>query len=160
MALDDASTRSEEPKLLQPVPANRSYDNLRRHFDCERAIARRLRAASRSERKEIFRTMYDELFATVPDHPRLARRSDEALTARVNRSKTALLRPFMHSDAVFLEFGSGDCRFSFEMAKRFRQVHAVDIAVGHDIPSCRDLSPLPATAKAVPEGLGPGAAQP
>lgn len=78
MALDNAPTRSEEPKLLQPVPANRSYDNLRHHFDRERAIARRLRAASRSECKEIRRTMDDELFATVPDHPRLARRSAEA----------------------------------------------------------------------------------
>jgi SAM-dependent methyltransferase len=101
---------------------------LLRHFNIERSIAQRLLAAERGERKRIYQTMYDELFAAVPDHPRLTRRADASLTERINRIKAKLLRPFTRDDAIFLEFGSGDCRFSFAMAERFREVHAVDIA--------------------------------
>jgi len=113
---------------LQKVPANRTYEGLLHHFEIERAIAKRLKAADRQERKQIYSTMYDQLFAQVPDHPRLTRRADASLTDRLNKTKTKLLEPFLNADSVFLEFGSGDCRFSFEMAKRFREVHAVDIA--------------------------------
>lgn len=117
-----------KPMLLQQAPANRTYESLLHHFNCEQAIARKLHAADRQGRAEIYQTMYDELFAAVPDHPRLTRRADASLTERINKTKGKLLRPFMRQDAVFLEFGAGDCRFSFEMARRFREVHAVDIA--------------------------------
>lgn len=119
---------AEHPSLLQPAPPGRTYESLLNHFNRERAIADRLRAADRPGRKQLYQTMYDELFRAVPDHPRLSRRDDTALTKRVNRTKSRLLRPFMRPDAVFLEFGAGDCRFSFEMAEQFREVHAVDIA--------------------------------
>ena len=72
--------------------------------------------------------MYDELFAKVPDHPRLTRRDDPALTARVNRRKLRLLRPFLEAAGSFLEFGPGDCRFAFDVAARVEKVYAVDIA--------------------------------
>lgn len=126
---------TEQPSLLQAVPAGRTYESLLHHFEIERAIAKRLKAADREERKRIYSTMYDQLFAQVPDHPRLTRRADASLTDRINRTKTKLLQPFLRADAAFLEFGSGDCRFSFEMAKRFREVHAVDIAdqIGADV---------------------------
>ena len=119
---------AEQLELRQPLPANRSYESVRHHFEVERAIAARLKAADRLGRKQIYNTMYDELFAQVPDHPRLTRRDSEVLTERVNRSKARLVTPFARKDATFLEFGSGDCRFSFVMAERFRQVYAVDIA--------------------------------
>lgn len=118
----------ENPPLLQPLPANRSYEGVLRHYTAERAIAARLRTAGEQARKEIYSTMYAELFAQVPDHPRLTRRADEAMTRRNIRTKERLLKPFIRGDATLLEFGAGDCRFSIAMAKRFRQVHAVDIA--------------------------------
>ena len=128
MPLDEGSTSTKGPTLLQAVPPNRSYESVRHHFEVERAIADRLKSADRSARKQIYSTMYNDLFAQVPDHPRLTRRGDAALTERVNQSKARLLEPFARDDAVFLEFGAGDCRFAFAMAKRFREVHAVDIA--------------------------------
>ena len=126
--MGEGTISAETPKLLQAIPANRSYESVRHHFEIERAIAKRLKTADRPARKQIYSTMYDELFAQVPDHPRLTRRDDAALTERVNRSKMRLLQSFARGDADFLEFGAGDCRFSFAMAKRFRQVYAVDIA--------------------------------
>lgn len=119
---------SKPPEPRQPLPADRSYDSVWHHFQVERAIAERLKAADRSGRKQIYASMYDELFAQVPDHPRLTRRDNAALTDRANLSKTRLVNPFAVSDSVFLEFGSGDCCFSFAMAERFRHVYAVDIA--------------------------------
>ena len=128
MSLQETTRNPEQRKLRQPAPAGRSYESLRRHFDCERAIAERLRNANRETRKQIYATMYDELFAEVPDHSRLTRRADESLTAHSIDRKTRLLRPFMRRDATLLEFGSGDCRFALAMTGHFGRVEAVDIA--------------------------------
>lgn len=94
----------------------------------ERGIAQRLKSADRERRKQIYSTMYDELFAEVPDHPRLTRRSDPQATEEMNRRKLCLLTPFLKPTGSFLEFGPGDCRFSFHMAGRVKEVYAVDIA--------------------------------
>lgn len=116
------------PPLRLKVPENRSYDSVLHHYDVERAIAARLMVADRETRKQIYSTMYDELFAQVPDHPRLTRRADSKLTETMNRRKAKLIEPFLKSGGSLLEFGAGDCRFSFEMAQRVGQVYAVDIA--------------------------------
>src|SRR5438105_533973 len=51
---------------------NRSEERLRAHYLVERRLADRIRnARTPAERREIFATMYDELFRQVPDHPRL-----------------------------------------------------------------------------------------
>ncbi|WP_299395027.1 bifunctional 2-polyprenyl-6-hydroxyphenol methylase/3-demethylubiquinol 3-O-methyltransferase UbiG [Pelagibius sp.] len=116
------------PRPMMPIPPNRTYEGVLHHFNVERAIADRLKAADRHARKEIYGKMYDELFAQVPDHPRLTRRADAAATKRMNQLKLALARPFLKPDGSFLEFGPGDCRFSFEMTRHARQVYAIDIA--------------------------------
>ncbi|HIC79991.1 MAG TPA: class I SAM-dependent methyltransferase [Kiloniellaceae bacterium] len=123
------------PRLMMPIPANRTYESVLHHFTVERAIADRLKAADRQARKEIYERMYDELFAQVPDHPRLTRRADAAATEKMNQRKLALARPFLKPDGSFLEFGPGDCRFSFEMTRHARQVYAIDIAdqIGPDV---------------------------
>jgi SAM-dependent methyltransferase len=113
---------------LLPIPPDRSYESVRRHFEVERAIALRLKAAGREERKRIYSTMYDQLFTQVPDHPRLTRRADPVQTAQMNRRKLGLIAPFIRPDGKVLEFGAGDCRFAFELAKLARKVYAVDIA--------------------------------
>ena len=123
------------PKIIQPIPENRTYDSVLHHFEVESAIAKRLMAADRETRKDIYSTMYDELFAQVPDHPRLTRRADARATASMNRRKMRLIEPFVRPDGSVLEFGAGDCRFSFELAKIARKVYAVDIAdqIGPDV---------------------------
>lgn len=116
------------PPAIIPIPSNRSYDSVLHHFEVERAIAQRLKAADREERKQIYSTMYDELFAQVPDHPRLTRRADAAQTARVNQRKLRLVAPFVRPDSTVIEFGAGDCHLAFELAKSARKVFAIDIA--------------------------------
>jgi len=116
------------PEFMVPNSSGRTNEQVRRHFEVEREIANRLKAADREGRKEIFRTMYDELFALVPDHPRLVRREDPARTQRAIRRKLALLKPFIKATRVFLEFAPGDCRFAFEMSKHAKKVYGVDIS--------------------------------
>lgn len=119
---------ADRSKTLLPIPANRTYESVLHHFEVERTIARQLKSADREARKRIYSTMYDELFAQVPDHPRLTRRADEDATRTMNRRKMRLIAPFIHPGDTVMEFGSGDCRFSFELAKMARKVLAVDIA--------------------------------
>jgi SAM-dependent methyltransferase len=107
---------------------NRSLERLRHHFEVERELADRLRHSSRAGRTELFRTMYDQLFARVPDHPRLTRRDTEESSRRAVAARMALLRGRLDGVKSFLEFAPGDCRLAFEVCKQVAQVYAVDIS--------------------------------
>lgn len=108
----------------------RSEDRLRLHYVVERRLADRIRAASGpEERREIFATMYDELFRLVPDHPRLlARRNAQAERDQGIEWDMGQLNRFLSPDCVFLEIGAGDCALARRVAQRAGFVHAVDIA--------------------------------
>ena len=115
-------------KLKHPLPPNRTYEQVWNHYQVERALADRLKNADRDGRRLIYRRMYDELFAKVPDHPRLTKRSDTAQTKVANLAKFKLVSPFLRKDSVFLEFAPGDCRFAIEVAAHVAHVYAVDIS--------------------------------
>lgn len=115
-------------KLRESLPPGRSYEQILNHYEVERAIADRLRSSTREDRKEIYGGMYDELFAKVPDHPRLTRRSDPGMTRAANRSKRRLLETLLKPDSVVLEFGPGDCQFAGEIARRVGFVYGIDIS--------------------------------
>lgn len=108
----------------------RTPDRLRAHYLVERRIADRIRRArSAGERRAIFATMYDELFAQVPDHPRLAAKG--AATASRERDlgwNMAQLEPYLFGGCTFLEVGSGDCALAARVAATAKQVYAVDIS--------------------------------
>jgi SAM-dependent methyltransferase len=114
-------------KLLKPLPPNRSYDQIKNHYLLEKSIAKRLKNSTREERTLILSTMYDEIFSKVPDHPRLTKRRSEELTSRANKNKLSLVNKFLNPLALFVEFGPGDCRFVFEVAKKVKFSYAVDI---------------------------------
>jgi SAM-dependent methyltransferase len=109
---------------------SRTPDRLRAHYLVERRIADRIRGArSAEERQAIFATMYDELFAQVPDHPRLAAKG--AATASRERDlgwTMAQLKPYLFDGCTFLEVGAGDCALAARVAAAAKQVYAVDIS--------------------------------
>jgi SAM-dependent methyltransferase len=112
----------------------RTPERLRRHYEVEKALADRLRkTTSREERAKMYESMYDTLFAAVPDHPRLTRAHDPAYVARVNRARIAIVGPYLHPGTRALDVGAGDCTFSFELARRVKQVVAVEIAAGSTV---------------------------
>jgi SAM-dependent methyltransferase len=112
-----------------PPPKGRTRESLVTHYLTERRLATQLkRSSSREERKQIMAGMYDELFRAVPDHPRLTRRADRELTRKANESRFFVLDRFLSPATVFAEFGSGDCLFANEVARRVRSVYAIDIS--------------------------------
>jgi SAM-dependent methyltransferase len=108
---------------------DRTYAQLRNHYEVEKALAVRLKnTESRQERQRLYSCMYGELFARVPDHPRLKVRDNPEATRFLNASRLKLIRQFIHSNATFVEFGAGDCRFVLSMSERVRFAYGVDIA--------------------------------
>jgi SAM-dependent methyltransferase len=115
----------------------RSPRQLRNHYEVEKALAARVRAASREERRHLMQPLYEELFRRVPDHPRLARKRTPQSVARAVAMQERFLRPFLRPDATLLEIGPGDCAFAFAAARLVRQVYGVDV----DDSLTRDASP-------------------
>lgn len=105
----------------------RSPERLRHHYAVEKRLAARLQAAPRERRLHMLTAMYEELFREVPDHPRLViKQTPEHSRANV-ALQMRLVRRFLQPRMTLLEIGAGDCAFSFEAAKRVRQVYAVDV---------------------------------
>jgi SAM-dependent methyltransferase len=113
---------------------------LREHYEIERALADRLRSASREERRELYTRLYDELFRRVPHHPQLTLRvSREARQVMAERQAKFLCSIAPVPQPVYLEVGPGDCLIALAMAKHARKVFAVDVST--EITS--DISPPP-----------------
>src|SRR5215471_9129589 len=113
-----------------PIPASetRSPERVRAHYLIERELAARLREGTKAERRVLYRSVYDELFQRVPDHPQLAQQIDAAAReAEINES-LALLRPFLRPETRYLEIGPGDCALAIAVAARVRQVYALDVS--------------------------------
>jgi SAM-dependent methyltransferase len=115
-------------KLRKPIPPGRSFEQVWNQFLVEKEIAARLKAATREERKRIYACMYDELFAKVPDHPRLARRTSDERTRLAIADKLSIVGRFLSGPLVVAEFAAGDCRLAFELAKRVKRVIGIDIS--------------------------------
>lgn len=125
---------SYEPLRRLFIPRKRAEartpERLRAHYLVERGIADRIRRArGPEERRAIFATMYDELFAQVPDHPRLAAKD----AAKVFRERDlgwnmSQLRPYLTPGCTFLEVGCGDGALAARVAAGAKQVYAVDIS--------------------------------
>ena len=110
------------------MPDPRSPERLRHHFEVERELAARLRASTREERTELFKTLYTELFDRVPDHPRLSRRETPEDSARNVESQLRLLRPWLEPEMTLLEIAPGDCRLGHAACGLCERVIGVDIS--------------------------------
>ncbi len=115
-------------KLKRRLPKDRIFEQIKNHYEVEKSIAERLKNSSREERKAIYAGMYDELFAKVTDHPRLKERANNERIQASNIQRLELVKKFLNDLTVFVEFGPGDCNFSFEVSKYVKKVYAVDIS--------------------------------
>jgi len=111
---------------MAEVPANRTPEQVRRHYEVERELADRLRNASRDERRSLYVSLYDELFRRLPDHPMLSESAADA-SAHV-AGQMRFLRPLLKPDATLLEVGPGKCEVLLEAARYVRRVVGVDVA--------------------------------
>lgn len=106
----------------------RTPERIRHHFEVERELGARMRASNPAERTELFKTLYDELFERVPDHPRLVRRETPEDSRRKVEGQLRLLRPFINPGSTLLEIAPGDCRLGYAASGLCREVIGVDIS--------------------------------
>lgn len=102
-------------------------ERFRHHYEVEREIADRLRAATAEERATLYSAAYDELFERVPEHPQLhqATRGPRPGDAE---DQWRFLRRFVRPESCLLEIGAGDCALSARAARAVRSVIALDVS--------------------------------
>ncbi len=102
----------------------RSIEQLVEHYTVEKQLADRLRNASKEERRTLYSSVYDELFRRLPHHPQHTHRASASAVA----SQMRFVKRFLRPESTFLEVGPGDCALSFAVARRVKQVYAVDVS--------------------------------
>jgi SAM-dependent methyltransferase len=136
--------------------SQRSFGRLRAHWEIERELASRLRAASREERSTLYGEVYDELFRRVPDHPQLVRKVSPVDQQAAVAEQETLVKRFLPPGGVFLEVGAGDCALSFAVARFAGRVYAIEvsrkIAQAHSEPGNFEL--LITDGREIPVPLG------
>ncbi len=98
------------------------------HYQIEKALASKLMAASKDERRHLYTEVYDELFRRVPHHPMLIRKASERVTRAVVQEQMRLVAPYLRADSRFLEIGPGDCALAFKAAAIVAEVYGVDVS--------------------------------
>ncbi len=106
----------------------RTIDELRDHYQIEKKLANRLRNASRQERRNLYSSLYDEMFKLVPLHPQLVRKSSPSETEAAVATQMNFIKPFLDNNTTFLEVGPGDCAIAFAVSRLAKQVYAVDVS--------------------------------
>ena len=116
------------PLRIAPHPEDpRTPDRIYAHYVIERELADRLRNSDRVGRKGLYKEVYGELFARVPDHPLLLKKVDEAFRAKQVAEQIRMLERFLTPESTFLEIGAGDCALSLAIARRVKKAIAIDV---------------------------------
>jgi hypothetical protein len=116
-------------RLKRRYHDDRSIDRITFHYEVERELAGRLRAANREERLELYRSCYDELFARVTDHPQMVRkRGGSARAEQRVEEQLRFLRPLVRRGDTYLEIGAGDCGLALRMCELVAKSYAVDVS--------------------------------
>ncbi len=102
----------------------RTSEELKRHYEIERALAQKLRLANREERLRLYPEVYDELYREVP----FLKTNPETVDQAHLRSTFRLLKSFLGQDKTFLEIGAGNLAVSREIARHVNQVYALDVS--------------------------------
>ncbi len=106
----------------------RSIAQIRKHYEIEKALASRLMNATKSERQTLYSEVYDELFATVPDHPQIQERDNPQIEHQRMLGQARFLAPLLRGNSVYLELGPGVCALARHIAARVGKVYAVDVS--------------------------------
>jgi SAM-dependent methyltransferase len=103
---------------------SRSPERLVAHYELERQLGDRLRAASQSERSLLYAEVYSKLFDSLPDHPQ--KTSSEPAAKHV-ADRVRLVGPLLKPDAVYLEVGCGSAALPFALASLAGEVLGLDV---------------------------------
>jgi SAM-dependent methyltransferase len=117
-------------KMLRSPAADeiRTPEELYEHYLIERDLAGQLRNSTRDQRRTLYSAVYNDLFRRLPNHPQLTRVTSPETMQKIIGGKIRLLSGFLRPDSTFLEVGAGDCRLPIEVARKVKQVYAVDVS--------------------------------
>ena len=115
-------------KLKKKLPTDRTFEQIKNHYEVEKAIALRVKNSTREERAALFPHIYEEIFEKVPDHPRLKAREGASESDARRLAKLRLVKNYLKTSDTYAEFGPGDCRFASAVAPFVEHVYAVDIS--------------------------------
>jgi SAM-dependent methyltransferase len=114
--------------MSRSLSDTRTQEQIREHYEIEKSLATRLRNSTKQQRETLYSAVYEELFARVPHHLMLTRKSSTSLREAAINRQLAYLNMFLEPDDVFLEIGPGDCALSFAVAKQVALTFAVDVS--------------------------------
>ena len=103
----------------------RTMEQLKRQFEIERELTKKLLESSRDKRKKLYKTTYNELIQKVPDLLYLTRNPEKIERSNVNKYK--LVKKHVGKNKTFAEFGPGNCEFCYFLSNMFKKVYGLDI---------------------------------
>lgn len=106
----------------------RAPELIREHYEIEKGLAARLRAASREDRRHLYTELYEELYRRVPHHLKLTQKMTADEAADVVERQLRWLRPSVGKDDTFLEVGAGDCLVTFAVSRLVRKAIAIEVS--------------------------------
>lgn len=108
--------------------APRTAEELRAHYEIERALADRLRnAPTTDERRRLYPVVYRERAERIPSHPLVTRAADEGATEAAAAPHARLILSFVSSESVVGEVGAGDGAVARAVASQVRRAVAMDV---------------------------------
>lgn len=114
--------------LQNKAAIHRTPEQIREHYEIEKALAAKLKNASAQERRTLYTAAYDELFRLVPHHHQVLTRQLPEVRQKSIGKRLKLLQRFLPEVHTYLEIGPGDCALALQVARRVQQVHAVDVS--------------------------------
>lgn len=115
---------------MKKIPASekRTPEQLREHYELEKKLANRLRNSTREERRHLYSEVCDELYSSIPHHPRHTRLTSAKEVDRRVQAALRKVRPHLFPEAVFMEIGPGDCRSVCEVAKHVKKAYGFEVS--------------------------------
>ncbi len=115
--------------MSRVVPGDpRAPEQIREHYEIEKGLAARLRAASGEDRRHLYTELYEELYRRVPHHLKLTQKMTADEQAEVVERQLRWLRPSVGKDDTFLEVGAGDCLVTFAVSRLVRKAIAIEVS--------------------------------
>jgi SAM-dependent methyltransferase len=109
---------------------------VRQHYEVEVELACRLRDAPKQQRLDgLYTSIYAERLERIAEHPLVVQARNKEAREDATKRQLALLRPLLTPRTVFMELGPGDCALAIAVARRVRDVFAIDVTdalVGDD----------------------------
>ncbi|HEY4382992.1 MAG TPA: methyltransferase domain-containing protein, partial [Ktedonobacteraceae bacterium] len=125
------SIQKKQDKLLimmKKEQEQRTPEQLREHYEIEKALAQRLRASSPEERKALYAAIYDEFNQRIPYYAEISQKQAKQVAIMIGSPQWNFLRRFLRKETVFLEIGAGTCATSLTATRFVKKVYALEVS--------------------------------